>query len=156
MTPRLATASVTTQLLGLRGRTIVNIKEHHQVVDSPLYLGGPNEEVNPIDLMLTALATDSLFVCEKIAQQMRIPLDDLKINISADFDPRGVLGEPVDAGLSALSVQMVMSGLNEAQAKALVDAFKSRCTLYVTLCRAVKIDLNVSLPRPKSLETAAK
>jgi len=156
MSSRLATAVVTTQILGLRGRTIVNSKEHHLVVDSPLYLGGPNEEINPIDLLLSALATHGLFVLEKIAQQMRIPLDDLKISVGADFDPRGVLGEPVDAGLHALKVQMVMSGPTEAQAKELLEAYKTRCTIYVTLSRAVKVNLEVVLPKPKVPETAAK
>lgn len=148
MTPRLASAAVTTQLLGLRGRTIVNTKEHHLVVDSPLYLGGPNEEINPIDLLLSSLATHGLFVMEKIAQQLRIPLDDLKISVGADYDPRGVLGEPVDSGLQTLKVQMVVSGPNEAQLKDLMDAFTTRCMIYVTLARAVKINLDVTLAKP--------
>ncbi|MBZ0286370.1 MAG: OsmC family protein [Anaerolineae bacterium] len=147
MTPRLASAAVTTQLLGLRGRTIVNTKEHHLVVDSPLYLGGPNEEINPIDLLLSSLATHALFTIEKYAQQNRIPLDDLKISVSADYDPRGVLGEQVDSGLQALTVQMLVMGPSEAQLAELTDAFTRRCLIYVTLARAVKIDLDVSLAK---------
>jgi uncharacterized OsmC-like protein len=147
MTPRLASAAVTTQLLGLRGRTIVNIKEHHLVVDSPLYLGGPNEEINPIDLLLSSLATHALFTVEKYAQQNRIPLDDLKISVSADYDPRGVLGEPVDAGLQALKVQMVVSGPSEVQLQELAAAFTTRCMIYATLARAVIIDLDMSLAK---------
>jgi len=154
VTHRLATAAVTTQSLGLRGRTIVNTKDHHLVVDSPLYLGGPNEELSPIDLLLSALATHGLFVIEKIAQQLRIPLHDLKIKVSTDFDPRGVLGDEVDAGLHGLKVSLLMSGPTEAQAKELVESFKSRCTVYVTLARTVKINLEVSLTRPKSVEIA--
>lgn len=157
MTPRLASAAVTTQLLGLRGRTIVNTKEHHLVVDSPLYLGGPNEEINPIDLLLSSLATHALFTIEKCAQQNRIPLDDLKISISADYDPRGVLGEQVDAGLQALKVQMLVSGPNEFQLKELTEAFTTRCLIYVTLARAVKINLDISLAKPiTSLPAVAK
>jgi uncharacterized OsmC-like protein len=157
MTPRLASAAVTTQLLGLRGRTIVNTKEHHLVVDSPLYLGGPNEEINPIDLLLSSLATHTLFTIEKYAQQNRIPLDDLKISISADYDPRGMLGEPVDAGLQALKVQMVVSGPTEVQLKELTEAFTTRCPIYVTLARAVKINLDIALAKPAtSLPAVAK
>jgi uncharacterized OsmC-like protein len=154
VTNRLSTAAVTSQLLGLRGRTIVNTKDHHLVVDSPLYLGGPNEEINPIDLLLSSLATHGLFVIEKIAQQMRIPLDDLRISVGADFDPRGVLGEPVDAGLHLLKVMLYMAGPSEAEAKELAEAFKTRCTIYVTLVRAVKINLEVSVSKPKQAEIA--
>jgi uncharacterized OsmC-like protein len=148
MAARLATTTVSTQLLGLRGRTIVNAKDHHMVVDSPLYLGGPNEELNPIDLLLSSLASHGVFVCEKIAQQMRMPLDDLKITVTGDFDPRGVLGESVDPGLRAIRVQVVMSGLTEVQAKQLGEAYQSRCPILVTLARAVPVELEVSLRKP--------
>ena len=57
MTSQLTTASVTSRLTNQPGRTIVTARGHHFVVDSPAPLGGPNEELNPIDLLLSALAT---------------------------------------------------------------------------------------------------
>lgn len=154
MTARLATATVTTQRLGLSGRTIVNAKDHHLVVDSPLYLGGPNEEINPMDLLLSALISHGIFLFEKIAQQMHIPLDDLRITAKSDFDPRGVLGEAVDAGLRTLKLQIVMSGPDEIQAKQLAEAYTSRCPIYVTLARSVRVDLEVSLLKHLHSRTA--
>jgi len=147
MTPRLATATVTTQRLGLPGRTIVNAKEHHLVVDSPLYLGGPNEELNPMDLLLSSLVSHGIFLFEKIAQQMHIPLSDLKLTAKSDFDPRGVLGEAIDAGLRTLRVQIVMQGPSEAQAKELVEAYTTRCPIYVTLARSVRVDIEVAVSK---------
>src|SRR6266699_1807437 len=75
MLPQLATASVTSRLSNLPGRAIVTARGHHFVVDSPPPLGGPNEEINPIDLLLSALATCGTFVCEKAAQEMSVLLD---------------------------------------------------------------------------------
>jgi putative redox protein len=154
MTPRLATATVTTQRLNLPGRTIVNTKDHHLVVDSPLYLGGPNEEVNPMDLFLSALISHGIFLFEKIAQQMHIPLNDLRITAKSDFDPRGVLGESVDAGLRNLNLHILMSGPSEVQAKELTEAYTMRCPIYVTLARSVRIDLEVSLIRQPEVDVA--
>jgi uncharacterized OsmC-like protein len=155
MAPRLATATVTTQLLNIPGRTIVNAKDHHLVVDSPLYLGGPNEEVNPIDLLLSALVSHGLFVCEKIAHQMHIPLDDLKISARGDFDPRGALAEGIDAGLHTLKIHMAISGPTENQAEELIQVYKTRCPIYVTLARSMRIDLDLSLNNKPQITAAA-
>jgi uncharacterized OsmC-like protein len=104
--------------------------------------------VNPIDLLLSALVSHGLFVIEKIAQQMHIPLDDLKMTARGDFDPRGVLSEGIDAGLHTLHLQLVMSGTTEAQAEELIKVYKTRCPIYVTLARSVRIDLDVTVRPP--------
>ena len=57
MTEPLVTASVTSHLTNEPGRAIVTARGHHFVVDSPAPLGGPNEEINPVDVLLSALAT---------------------------------------------------------------------------------------------------
>lgn len=150
MVSRLATGSATAQLLRSRGRAIINAKDHHFVVDSPIYLGGPNEEVNPIDLLFSSLASHGLFVCEKIAQGKRIPLDDLQITVTGEFDPRGALGEPVDPGLRAMKVVITMSGPTDTQAQELVEAFKTYCTIYTTLARAVRMTVELVMVKPKS------
>ncbi len=150
MGTRLASGTATAQLLRVRGRTIVNAKDHHLVVDSPIYLGGPNEEINPIDLLFSSLASHGLFVCEKIAQSKRIPLDDLQITVTGDFDPRGALGEPVDPGLRSMKVLLMMAGPGESQARDLVEAFKTYCTIYTTLARAVRITVELVLEKPKA------
>ena len=54
MTTKLATASVTSRLANLPGRAIVTARGHHFIVDSPPPLVGPNEEINPIDVLLSA------------------------------------------------------------------------------------------------------
>ena len=141
MTRRLATASVTSRLSGLRGRAIVAVRGHHFVVDSPLALGGPNEEVNPMDLLLSALATHGTFICERAAQEMGIPLHSVSITAEGEFDPRGVTGERVDPGLQTLHVRLALSGPTEAQCQALAEAVRTRCPVYTTLARAVPIDL---------------
>ncbi len=74
---------------------------HHFVVDSPPPLGGPNEEINPIEVLLSALATCGTFVCETAAREMDIPLNRLTVTVAGDFDPRGVCSEPLDPRIQA-------------------------------------------------------
>ncbi len=148
MSTQLATASVTSWLSGQPGRAIVAARGHRFIVDSPPPLGGPNEEINPIDVLLSALATSGTFVCETAAHEMDIPLDAVAVTAAGDFDPRGVCGEPVDPRIQEFRVRLALSGPNEAQAEALAKAFRTRCPVYTTLSRAAPIKLEVAVEPP--------
>src|SRR5215469_3874456 len=148
MPPQLATSSVTSRLSGLPGRAIVTARGHHFVVDSPPPLGGPNEEINPIEVLLSALATCGTFVCETAAWEMGIPLNRLTVTVAGDFDPRGVCGEPVDPRIQALRVHLVLAGPTQAQAESLVTAFQTRCPVYTTLSRAAPIAVEITVEGP--------
>ena len=73
--PALATAAVVSNLSNQPGRAIVTARGNHFVIDSVPPLEGPNEEVNPLDAMLGALATCGIFVYEKAAEEQGIPLN---------------------------------------------------------------------------------
>jgi len=151
MSTPLATASVTARLSGQPGRAIVSARGHHWIVDSPPPLGGPNEELNPIDVLLSALATCGTFVCETAAQELNIPLDAVAVTAAGDFDPRGVCGQPVDPSIQAFRVRLALSGPGEQQAGVLAEAFRTRCPVYTTLSRAAPIEVEVALePVPTS------
>jgi uncharacterized OsmC-like protein/predicted small metal-binding protein len=145
MSTRLVTTSVTSHLSGQPGRAIVTARGHHFVVDSPPPLGGPNEEVNPIDVLLSALATCGTFVCETAALEMGIPLDTVTVTAAGDFDPRGVCGEPVDPRVQEFRVRLGLAGPTGEQAEALAEAFRTRCPVYTTLLRAAPIELEVAV-----------
>jgi putative redox protein len=151
MSNPLATASVTSRLSGQSGRAIVAARGHHFIVDSPPPLGGPNEEINPIDVLLAALATCGTFVCETAAQEMNIPLEAIAVTAAGDFDPRGVCGEAVDPRMQAFRVRLALAGPTEGQAEALAEAFRTRCPAYTTLSRAAPVELEIAVePSPNS------
>ena len=145
MTTQLATASVTSRLANLPGRAIATARGHHFIVDSPPPLGGPNEEINPIDLLLAAIASCGTFVCETAAAEMNIPLEAVAVSAAGDFDPRGVCGEPVDPRVQAFRLKLALTGPSRAQAETLAEAFRSRCPIYTTLARAASIELEIVL-----------
>jgi len=143
MAAPLVTASVLSRLSHIPGRAIVTARGHHFIVDSPPPLGGPNEEINPIDVLLGALATCGTFVCETAADEENIPLAGVNVAVAGDFDPRGVCGEPVDSSIQALRVQLNFNGPTPEQAEFLAEAFRHRCPVYGTLAKAVPIEMEV-------------
>ena len=139
----LATAKVVAQLSNQPGRAIVSARGNHFVIDSVPPLAGPNEERNPLDLMLGALATCGTFIFERVAQEQNITLTDLTTQVEGEFDPRGVAGEPVDPRIQTMRVIINAGGINEAQADLMTEQFQLRCPIYTTLSGAVPIEVTV-------------
>lgn len=151
MSTTLATATVTSRLSNVPGRAIVSARGHHFIVDSPPPLGGPNEEINPIDVLLGALATCGTFVCETAAIEQQIPLHSVAVDVAGDFDPRGVCGDPVDPSIQALRVRLTLTGPSPEQGQLLADAFRRRCPVYGTLAKAAPIELDVAVMPPETV-----
>jgi uncharacterized OsmC-like protein len=145
MATTLVTASSYTQLSNIPGRAVASARGHHIIVDSPPTLNGPNEELNPVDILLIALGTCATFICETAAREAGIPLDALDVDVAGDFDPRGICGEPVESGIQAFRVRINLSGPNEDQAQFLVESFRKRCPVYGTLSKAAPIEVDVVL-----------
>ena len=142
----LVTGTATSRLTNQPGRTIVSARGNHFVVDSPAPLGGPNEELNPIDLLLGALATCGTFVCETAASEMGIPLQGVTVTAAGDFDPRGLCGtEEINPRMQGFRVRLALSGPSEEQGAALAEAFRTRCPVYTTFVRAAPIELEVEV-----------
>lgn len=141
-TAGLTTAEVMVQLSNQPGRALVTARGNHFVVDSIPPLGGPNEERNPMDLFLGALATCGSFVYETAAQELNIPLTSVSAAVEADFDPRGIKDGSSNPHIQALRVNMTVDGPSAEQAEQLAQAFQARCPVLTTLVRAAPIMLN--------------
>jgi len=136
----MATASATSTLANQAGRAIVSARGHHIIVDSPPPLGGPNQELNPLDVFLAALATCGTFVIETAAGEMEIPLESVSLEAEGDFDPRGVKGvEGIDPRITEFRVKVNVVGPTEEQTETLIEEFKKRCPVYTTLSRSAPI-----------------
>ena len=91
----LATATVTVDLSNQPGRSIVNVRDNYLVVDSVPPLGGPNLEVNPLDLLLAAQGSCGAVIMEKAAIDNDIALDGVIGVVEADSGPTRP-GRPFD------------------------------------------------------------
>ena len=141
----MATASATSILANQAGRAIVSARGHHIIVDSPPPLGGPNEELNPLDVLLAALTTCGTFVIETAAREMAISLESVSLEAEGDFDPRGVKGEAgIDPRITEFRVKATVIGPTPQQIITLIDEFKRRCPVYTTLSRSAPILFEIS------------
>lgn len=144
MIDTLVTAAATARLSNEPGRALVTLRGHHIVVDAPLMLDGPNEEINPVDLMLASLSTCATFICEHVAREQEIRLDHVHVAVAADFDPRGMCGHPVDPKIRAMRLQVQVTGPTPAEAQTLAAAIQARCPIFTTLAQAVQIAVAVT------------
>jgi len=136
----LTTAAVTANLAEPM-RAIVHARGNHFVVDSVPPLGSPSEEKNPLDLLLGALATCPMFVYEKAAAELDIPLERIQVTAEGDLAPQGVKDGSVDPRIRAFRLLVDLEGPSVEQADLLREQFKQRCPIYTTLVRAAPIDV---------------
>lgn len=139
----LATASASAQLSNQPGRALLATRGNHTAVDSTPPLGGPNEALNPLDLLLGALATCGAFLFETTARNEGIALDDVRVEVEGDFDGRGIKDRDIDPRIQAFRVVVHADGPDDEQKAALAEAFRRDCPIYTTLAKAAPIDLDV-------------
>jgi uncharacterized OsmC-like protein len=108
-------------------------------------LEGPNEERNPLDLLLGALATCGTFVYEKAAEEQGFPLTGISAAVEGDFNPAGVKDGSVNPRIQAFRVNMTLDGVDAGQAEALAGEFQARCPIYTTLSRSAPIEITNSV-----------
>jgi uncharacterized OsmC-like protein len=136
----LSTAAATANLVEPM-RAVVHARGNHFVVDSVPPLGSPSEETNPLDLLLGALATCPLFVYEKAAAELEIPLERIEVSAEGDLAPQGVRDGSVDPRIRGFRILIDMDGPSPEQADLLREQFMLRCPIYTTLVRAAPIDI---------------
>lgn len=140
----IATMSAGARLAG-DGRSIMSARGVHGVIDSPPPLGGPNEAWNPVDILVGALATCGVFVCETAAREMDLGLDGVSVDVEADFDPAGVRGADVSPAIQAWRVVVTTSGIERSDAESLLAAYRKRCPVFTTVEQAAPIEVTLEV-----------
>ncbi len=135
----LATAKVFMQTSNQFGRMLVSARGNHFIVDSVPPLGHPSEEMNPLEAMLAALATCGLFIHETASIEQGYELTAASALDQADWDGRGLVGEPFSPHMQQIRVHLTLEGLEAEQIDFLEAEFMTRCPIYTTLIRATDI-----------------
>lgn len=116
------------------GRADVTAHGNTFVMDSVPPLNGPNEELNPLDLMLGGLAACGTFIYEN-----ENPSADATITVEGDFDPSGVQNlEGENPRIQNLRILMQLD--EETQADNVREQIEEQCYLYKTLNDTVNIE----------------
>lgn len=140
----LATASASAQLSNQPGRAILSARGNHVTIDSTPPLGGPNEALNPLDLLLGALSTCGVFLFETTARNEGIALDSVRCDVEGDFDARGITQDEVNPRIQRYRVTVDAEGPSDDEKNRLAAAFRSNCPIFTTLANGAEIDLHVA------------
>ncbi|WOD07013.1 OsmC family protein [Marinomonas sp. GJ51-6] len=74
-------------------RSDVLIRDLVQIIDEPVERGGTNQEPTPTESVIATFIGCTNVIAHKCAKQLNIPLGNLSISASCEFDRRGVLLE---------------------------------------------------------------
>jgi uncharacterized OsmC-like protein len=140
----LATAKAFAQNSNMPGHVLVTARGNHFLIGSAPPLGHEALEINPVESMLSALATCGIFIHEAVAMEQDIPLNAVSALVQADWDVRGLRGEPVDPHMQAIRVHLTIDGPNAEQIAFMRDEYMSRCPIYTTLIRAAPIEITTN------------
>ncbi len=107
------------------GRVLCGVRDHHFVIDGPVQNGCPGEEVTPVEAFLSAVAACGVELIQAIARDARVPLRSVSVRIHGVLD-RARQARPDVRTLQSVSLDFAFAGVDDAQAAALVEAFKGR------------------------------
>lgn len=141
----LVTSTVIANLTNQPGRAIFSARDHFLAVDSPALLGGPDLDINPLDLLLGAQISCGAHVMESAAVANGIPFKRVEGTIEADFDANGVRDGAVDPAIQAMRVHWEIDTETSKEAQFFVDQWLARCPIYATLTEAVEIEVSHKL-----------
>jgi uncharacterized OsmC-like protein len=107
------------------GRVLTSARNHHFIVDGPVQNGCPGEEVTPAEIFLAGVACCGVELMQVLAKSQEIPLKTINVSISGIMD-RSRPVRPDVALFNSVQLHFKMSGINDQQAKQLIDSFKGR------------------------------
>lgn len=111
-------------------------------IDEPADLGGGDQGMNPVELVLVALGTCQEIMYSAYAAFMGIKLDECKVDVKGYLDLRGLLSiDPgVSAGYQQISYQTTLrSSADEKAILQLIEVVEGHCPVMDILARAQKI-----------------
>lgn len=74
-------------------RTDVAVRDLTVTVDEPEARNGTNKGATPTEMLMVSLAGCTTVVSHRIADRLGIELSDMQVDVSAEFDRRGVMQE---------------------------------------------------------------
>jgi uncharacterized OsmC-like protein len=111
------------------GRVICTARNHHFIVDGPVYNGCPGEEIVPPEMFLLAVASCGVELMHVIARDENIPLVNAAINVEGLVDRERQPRTDVTL-FNLVRLNVILKGITRAQGKTLVDGFSKRCPIF--------------------------
>ena len=107
------------------GRVLISARDQHLIVDGPLQNGCPGEAITPAELFLSGVAACGVELIQVLAKQQNVPLTSVRATIDATQDPNAPVRSDVNL-FNSVRINLELGGVNQDQARSLVDSFKRR------------------------------
>ena len=107
------------------GRVLCGARNHHFVVDGPVQNGCPGEEITPAEIFLAGVASCGVELVQVLAKSAGIGLKGIAVRIQGQMD-RSKPVRPDVTLFNSVHLKFQMKGINDHEAKQLVETFKGR------------------------------
>lgn len=117
-------------------------------VSEPPPLGGKDEGMSPVELVLVALGTCQEIMYGAYAAVMGVPLSKVAVAVKGNLDSRGLLSidSTVPSGFQKVTFETTIdSPADDATIKKLIEVVESHCPVLDTLVRAIDVTGKVSI-----------
>lgn len=112
---------------------------HSFFVDQPVADGGSDKGFNPVETLLGSLGACLNMMTLFLAQEKKIPISHLKVQVEGDLDPMG----PVRPGFQQIRLHFdVESSAPAEEIKKLIDEASKHCPVGDTLRNGTTLHLN--------------
>lgn len=111
-------------------KTIVKARNFELIVDEPENLGGSDEGANPVEYVLAAFAGCINVMAHVIAQEMKIELRGLEIDICGDLNPARLFGQSYEDRAGYKQIEVSLKADTDADESTLakwLEAIEDRC-----------------------------
>lgn len=109
------------------------IREHKVVIDQPQASGGTNEGPTPLEYFLFSIAGCVGSIGRIAAHQKKITLNAMEINVEADLNPMGLMGQETEDRVGFQQIRIsakIDADLSDEEKKAFLDEVCDRCPLH--------------------------
>lgn len=124
------------------GAVVLQVRHHRVIQDHPQFLGGNDLGATAVESQIGLLGSCFTHVAEGTAARNRIPMDTLKVSLTAQLDPRAGRKGFEQTPLYPTDIQMqvhISSPRDEATIQKLVEDTERGCPIYNLVTNAQTI-----------------
>jgi len=126
-------------------KVVTEFGDHVIVNDLPKELGGSDAGPSPTVTFLSSIASCVAITAKYHSKRFNINLRGVDVIISAEYDPRGFLGEDVGAGMYKLELDIYVDGeCDEGELVRLVEFVKKHCPVLDTVTSPPNVVVRVN------------
>lgn len=135
------TFKATTTLSGKGMKVDAQARTHHIVIDEPQSLGGTDEGMNPVELVLAALGACQSIVAQVYAKKFDVSYDELRIDLEGDLDTDGFLNiSDVRPGFSEIRYKIhLKTDEPEEKIQPFIQFIEQKCPVGDTIANPVRL-----------------